>query len=115
MVSPVAHFEIGCENLEETVAFYQRVFGWDVSPGSDMSRTVESTGPGGMSGHFTSLGHEPHNYVNIYIRVEDVAASISAVTEAGGEAMIGPLPTPQGETFAWVKDPAGNTVGLLGP
>jgi predicted enzyme related to lactoylglutathione lyase len=53
--------------------------------------------------------------VNICVRVDDTAAAIELANAAGGEALIVPLPTPQGETFAWVEDPAGNTIGLLGP
>ena len=28
MNSPVVHFEIGCDNLSETVEFYKSVFNW---------------------------------------------------------------------------------------
>ena len=33
----------------------------------------------------------------------------------GGEAVIGPLPTPDGRQFAWVKDPEGTLFGVFSP
>jgi hypothetical protein len=28
----------------------------------------------GIQGHISSLGHEPHNYVTIYVQVDDLQA-----------------------------------------
>jgi uncharacterized protein len=103
---PVIHFEIGCDNLAATTDFYQHVFNWQID-------TTNATTPaGGIPGHFVSLGHEPRNYVLIYIQVEDVAAALADVVAKGGKKVVGPIDIPAG-TFAWFQDPAGNTLGLL--
>ncbi len=115
MSDPVVHFEIGCRDSGATAEFYEDVFGWTTTPTNEYGRQIATNSADGVQGHITALGHEPHNYVLIYIRVDDVAATIAKIEAAGGAGHIGPLPTPQGETFAWVKDPAGNTIGLLGP
>jgi len=109
----VVHFEIGCRDIAETAAFYQRVFDWTIEEQGSSGRRIDTGGERDISGHITALGHEPHAYLNFYIEVEDIAAKIEAVVAAGGEALIGPLPTPDGQIFAWVKDVAGNTIGLL--
>ncbi len=111
MSCPVVHFEIGCRDAEETKSFYQTVFGWSISDHGQFSKSIDARGA--ISGHLTALGHEPHNYVMIYIECEDVTASIEAVKRAGGEVFVGPLPEPGGKTFAWIKDTAGNMVGLI--
>jgi len=32
MKKPVVHFEIGCDNLAETIGFYKEVFNWNILP-----------------------------------------------------------------------------------
>ncbi len=68
--APVVHFEIGCRNSEATSEFYRSVFSWSINqmgPAS-MIQGAEQ----GIAGHITSLGHEPHNYVTVYIQVERI-------------------------------------------
>lgn len=104
---PVVFFEIGCKSSEKTKAFYNEVFGWNAAPG------IINDGLPGISGHINSLGHEPHNYVMVYIEVEDVAAYIEKAEAAGGKKIVGPIPLPNGKTFAWINDVEGNLIGLL--
>jgi predicted enzyme related to lactoylglutathione lyase len=113
MPHPVVHFEIGCRDRDATAKFYEDVFGWTTTPTGDLTRDIATNADAGVQGHMTALGHEPHNYVLIYIQVDDVEAAIEKVEDAGGANHIGPLPTPQGGAFAWVKDPAGNMLGLI--
>ncbi len=113
MGDKVVHFEIGCRDIAETSEFYAKVFDWTIAPNGGGGRRIDTGAQGGISGHITALGHEPHAYLNFYIEVEDLDAKVGAVIAAGGENLIGPAPTPDGQRFAWVKDPAGNTIGLL--
>ncbi|MDR3692502.1 MAG: VOC family protein [Fimbriimonas sp.] len=108
MPSPVVFFEIGCADSAATREFYASLFDWKITP-SPSSSLID---PGeGIQGHITSLGHEPHQYTIFYVQVDDVAASIEKVKELGGSLIVGPIPIPAG-TFAWIRDPGGNTIGL---
>jgi uncharacterized protein len=69
---------------------------------------------GGIAGHITALGHEPHHYTIFYVGVDDVAASLKKAELLGGKTLIPPVNIPTG-TFAWMQDPEGNTVGLWKP
>ena len=40
--------------------------------------------PGGIAGHITSLGHEPHHYSIFYVDVDDVASYLHKGQRAGG-------------------------------
>lgn len=111
MANPVVHFEIGCRDKEATAAFYEAVFGWPPSPYGPYGMSLDTGG--GLPGHITALGHEPHTYVMVYIEVDDIAATLAAITAAGGQALVGPLPIPDGRSFAWFKDPQGNMLGLF--
>lgn len=113
MPSPVMHFEIGCRDKEKTAAFYQAVFGWSHTPYGPYGKMLDTGAAGGIQGHVTALGHEPHTYVTVYVEVADVAAALAAITAHGGQVIVGPLPIPDGRQFAWFKDIEGNMLGLF--
>lgn len=108
----VVSFEIGCRDLDASSKFYEQVFGWSASDYGPNGRRIETGVEDGLNSHFVALDEWP-TALNFYIEVDDVAAKIEVVVEAGGEAVLGPLPTPDGQLFAWVRDVAGNIIGLL--
>ena len=114
MPSPVVHFEIGSPNAAESAEFYRAVFDWqfaDIGP----ARLVTGGHEGGISGMLNALGHPPHTYVMVYVQVDDIEAALARVAQAGGKTLVPPQPLPDGRRFAWIADPAGNTIGLLTP
>ena len=113
MGHPVVHFEIGCRDKARTAAFFSQLFGWTMQP-MGPATLVDTGGPGGISGHLTSLGHEPHHYLTVYVQVEELASSIERATALGGSLLVPPVEIPTGH-FAWIADPDGNTIGLFKP
>jgi uncharacterized protein len=109
MGRPVVHFEIGCRNLLKTQEFYSQMFDW--KPRSMGPAAMIAAETGGIGGHMTSLGHEPHHYTIFYVDVDDVAAYLKKAESLGGKTLVPPVKIPTG-TFAWMQDPEGNTVGL---
>ena len=110
MGQPVVHFEIGCRDREKTAQFFGELFGWTTQEMGQAS--MIDTGAGsGINGHFTALGHEPYNYVTVYIEVDDVAAYLAKAEALGGKTLVPPVEIPQQGTFAWFTDPDGNTIG----
>jgi len=107
--NPVVHFEIGCRDLAKTQAFYGKLFEWDIAPSG-----IINTGGEGIGGHITSLGHEPNNYVTVYVQVEDIQASLKKAVDLGGKVLVPAIPIATGK-FAWIADPEGNLVALLQP
>jgi len=111
MGRPVVHFEIGCRDRARTGDFYSKLFGWQITAAGPASN-IQTGSPQGISGHITSLGHEPEHYTMFYVDVEDVQAALDKAAELGGKTLVGPITIPAG-TFAWFADPDGNTIGLL--
>jgi len=109
---PVVHFEIGCRDAAKTQAFYSRLFDWDITQAGPAANI--NTGAEGINGHITALGHEPHNYVTVYVQVDDLQAYLDKATALGGKTLVKPVPIPTGK-FAWLADPDGNIIGLLQP
>ena len=62
-----------------------------------------------------TLGHPPETYVMVYMEVADIRETLAKVAAEGGKALVGPVPLPDGRSFAWIADTAGNVVGLLTP
>jgi predicted enzyme related to lactoylglutathione lyase len=104
---PVVHFEIGCRDLAATKGFYQNMFDWPIDEQFQIADA-------GITGHLTSLGHEPQHYTLFYVQVEDVPAAITKAESLGGKKIVGPVKIPTG-TFAWIMDTQENVIGLWNP
>src|SRR5262249_6813214 len=108
MGRPVIHFEIGCRDSAKTQAFYRDLFDWQITQPAPAA--VIDTGAGaGINGHITSLGHEPHNYVTVYVQVDDLQTYLDKAVALGGKTLVPPVPIPTGK-FAWLADPDGNLI-----
>lgn len=116
MANPVVHFEIGCRNSAATQEFFSKLFGWNISPmgPAAMIDTGQIPGVNGITGHISSLGHEPHSYVTVYVQVDDLDAYIAKAVELGGKKLMGPVTIPTG-SFAWIADLDGAVIGLWKP
>ena len=111
MGRPVVHFEIGCRDKARTAEFFSKLFEWNTQEAGPA--TMIDTGAGsGINGHITSLGHEPHNYVTVYVSVDDVQAYLDKAAALGGKPLTPVITIPQGQ-FAWFADPEGNVMGLF--
>lgn len=115
MSNPVVHFEIGCRDLGKTDGFYTSMFDWNTSDYGPLSRSIDTKTKEGIQGFITALGHEPHNYVMMYVTVDDVKASVEKAVQLGGTELVPPTEIPGIGTFAWIADPDGNQVGLWKP
>jgi predicted enzyme related to lactoylglutathione lyase len=114
MANPVVHFEIGCRDMAKAKAFFGGLFSWKFTDAGP-SLMIDTGVPGGITGHITSLGHEPFHYTNYYVQVDDLQATLDKVGQLGGKTLIPPTEVPNMGTFAWFTDPDGNTLGLWKP
>jgi predicted enzyme related to lactoylglutathione lyase len=114
MGQPVVHFEIGCRNLAKTKEFYTRLFDWQTSTYGPAEMIATGSGVG-IQGHLTSLGHEPHNFVTVYVQVDDLQAYLDRAGGLGGKTLVPPTEVPGAGAFAWLADPEGTVIGLWKP
>jgi len=80
------------------------------NPYANLADTGAETG---IRGAYVALGHAPHNYVTICAEVDDVTVTAGVSVRRGGSPTVGPLPTPDGRRFAWIKDPDANMIGAI--
>jgi predicted enzyme related to lactoylglutathione lyase len=112
-------------DLRRSLEFYKHAFGWPRNERIDYSNYVEFLPPDGgalglyeRAGFAATVGAEPApldgrvSPAYLYVRVEDVRATVAALEEAGGR-LLSPLATREwGEEAAWFADPDGNVLAV---
>jgi predicted enzyme related to lactoylglutathione lyase len=111
----VVHFEIHADQLERAVAFYQRVFDWDVQrwEGSTdywLVTTGPEEGPG-INGAIMPRVHGGSTYNTIDVPSVDEFAE--RIIEAGGEVVMPRTPVPGVGYMAYCSDTEGNVFGIM--
>src|SRR6202035_1861295 len=94
MGQPVVHFEIGCKDSARTQEFYAKLFDWKIEAMGPAAMIAAEAG--GITGHITALGHDPHHYTIFYVDVDDVAAYLEKAKSLGGKMLVPPVEIPTG-------------------
>ncbi len=119
----VVHFEIHVADPERAVAFYTKVFGWEITKwAGPMDYWLIKTGPDGQPGinggmlrrHGEIDGQAIIAYV-CTISVENCDASLAAALAAGGSLALAKMAVPSIGWLAYAKDTEGNVFGILQP
>jgi uncharacterized protein len=114
MANPIVHFEIGCRDNQKAQKFYSQLFDWKLQP-FGQAAMIDTGVKVGINGHINTLGHEPHNYVTVYVLVDDIPAYLQKAGTLGGKTLVPETDVPGMGKFAWVADPEGTIVGLWKP
>lgn len=109
------HFELATDDPEKTVAFYRKVFGWQIQkwegPVEYWLVTTGDESTPGINGGLMPTGGEFRGTINT-IGVEDIDAAIAKVKANGGEIIFEKDVIPGVGYQAYFKDVAGVVVGL---
>jgi predicted enzyme related to lactoylglutathione lyase len=121
MSGRVVHFEIPFDDGDRARAFYQRVFGWDVTHVPEMAYTLVSTGPTAEGQGPTEPGYIGGGMLQrvdfaqgpiITIDVDDIDGALAKVEELGGKTVRGRQEVADMGYAAYFNDPEGNLMGL---
>jgi predicted enzyme related to lactoylglutathione lyase len=107
----VCYIEIPARDIGLSADFYAKVFGWRIRQRGDGHTAFDDT-TGEVSGTWV-VGRPASSKPGllIYIMVDSVAASVTAVIANGGE-LVQPIGADAPEVTARFRDPAGNVIGL---
>lgn len=110
MGAPVVHFEIYGKDVERLRAFYARLFDREIHADNPMSYGLVHTNAGGrgIDGGIA----EGEARVNVVAEVDDLQAYLDRATSLGGEVVTPVTEIPGMVTFAELRDPAGNVIGI---
>jgi uncharacterized protein len=117
MASPVVFFQIGTRDGEAAKRFFGELFGWEFGEGGGGSY-VASIDPGGPADFDpkgalmeVSAGREP--YVSLFVRVEDLSATLQRAFELGANEVVAPTRTATGADLALIRTPEGLVFGIV--
>jgi predicted enzyme related to lactoylglutathione lyase len=107
----ICYVEIPATDVAQSVAFYQRVFGWKTRARGD-GATAFDDATGQVSGSWvTGRPAASAAALIVYVMVDDAAATCAAIVAAGGEIVV-PVDPAEPVIFAHFRDPAGNVLGI---
>jgi predicted enzyme related to lactoylglutathione lyase len=119
----VVHFEIHTDNPDRAIAFYTRVFGWQISKwNGPVDYWLIKTGPEGERGINGGLlkrhgpGPAALQAVNSYVCTIDVPSVdeyTTKIAEAGGKLAVPKMAIPGVGWLAFFHDSEGNIVGIM--
>jgi uncharacterized protein len=113
-----AWFELHTRHYEDSVQFYQDVFGWDAKTMSDTPEfryTTLGEGESALAGLMDSSNFLPEGvpaHWAVYLRVADTDAAAKTTQELGGSLLMPAEDTPYGR-IAMVADPTGAQFRLV--
>ena len=107
----ICYVEIPATDISRSIAFYQRVFGWNVRRRGDGQAAFDD-GVGQVSGTWV-INRAPSSEPGLllYIMVDSVADTVEKIVANGGE-LVQPIGADAPEITARFRDPGGNILGL---
>jgi predicted enzyme related to lactoylglutathione lyase len=113
MGQPVTAWQIVTRQPEKLQTFYSTLFGWEIDANNALGYRVVDTGSErGIDGGMWPAPPDAHDFVQLFIDVDDVAAVAKRVVELGGKVIVPPQKLPDGDEMAILQDPAGISFGL---
>lgn len=113
--APICYLEIPAPSIEKAGSFYRSVFAWKIQPSSltNQQYWMFETGEGSLMGGLDTTKAVQEGGIIFYIKVEDIAAMLKAIDQAGGSMVAAKEDIGGGYGFSAVfKDPNGNRIGL---
>jgi predicted enzyme related to lactoylglutathione lyase len=113
MSHPVVEFQILSSKPDEAANFYSQLFGWTINSANPMNyRRIQTGSAEGIQGGIWPAPPEAGSFVQLFIAVENVAASVQSATGLGARILIAPTLLPDGGELAVLHDPTGMSFGV---
>jgi hypothetical protein len=113
MGNPVMQFQILSKAPDETASFYSTLFGWTVSADNPLGyREINTGSQAGIQGGIWPAPPQAPSFVQLFVSVNDVGASLKKAVELGAKVIIPPTALPDGGELAVMQDPHGISFGV---
>jgi predicted enzyme related to lactoylglutathione lyase len=116
MGNPVVQFQILSKAPEEAAKFYAEMFGWTVDADNPMGyRRIHTGSNDGIQGGIWPAPPQAPNFVQLFMAVEDVGASVKKAESLGAKTVIPPTTLPEGDQMSVLLDPQGMSFAVWRP
>jgi predicted enzyme related to lactoylglutathione lyase len=113
MPNPVTQFQILSKAPDDTGKFYSSLFGWKVDASNPMGyRRLDTGSKEGIQGGIWQAPPQAPNFVQLFITVDDVKASVQKAESLGAKMIIPPTMLPEGDEMALLLDPQGMSFAI---
>jgi predicted enzyme related to lactoylglutathione lyase len=113
VANPVTQFQIISKAPEQTAGFYGALFGWTIDADNAMGyRRIDTGSPQGIQGGIWPAPPQAPNFVQLFVSVDDVAASAQRAADLGAKVIIPPTTLPEGDSIAVLHDPEGMSFAI---
>ena len=112
----IIHFELNVKNIEQSIRFYKRVFGWKFEKWEGpIDYWLISTGDESEQGIEGGLGLEEENFPSVVntVEVDNIEEFVKRVEANGGTILRPKHAVPGVGWLAYIKDPDGIVTGLM--
>ena len=114
MANPVIQFQILSKEPDAAAGFYSRLFGWTVHADNPMGyRQIDTGSKDGIPGGIWPAPPQSPNFVQLFVKVDDVTASVKKAEELGAKLLIPPTTLPEGDEMAVLLDPQGISFAMM--
>ena len=112
----VVHFEIGADNPQRAIQFYQKTFGWKAQkwdgPTDYWLIATGEEGEPGIDGAIQPRSENPQPIIDV-IDVSDIDEAIRQIEENGGKIAAPKMAIPGVSYAAYFVDTEENTLGIM--
>jgi predicted enzyme related to lactoylglutathione lyase len=114
MPNPVIEFQMLSKSPDDTAKFYCQLFGWTVNAKNPIGyRRIATGAKEGIQGGIWPAPPEAPNFVQLFVGVADVNASVKNAQQLGAKVIIPPTMLPEGDEMAVLLDPQGMSFALI--
>ena len=111
--NPVTQFQILSKAPDDTATFYGELFGWRINSNNPMGYRQINTGSNeGIQGGIWPAPPQATSFVQLFVTVADVAASVKKAEGLGATVLIPPTRLPDGDEMAVMHDPQGMSFAI---
>ena len=109
----IVHVEIPAVNTGAAGEFYNELFGWKITPMTEMNYVMWEAGDGDEYGGFPEVSAEnPAGQVLVYIDSDDIDEDLEKVIQLGGRVLHEKAEIPGMGWYGVFQDPTGNVLAL---
>jgi uncharacterized protein len=113
MGAPVLLWQMVSPKPDDVAKFYKELFGWAVSTRNALGYRQVDAGEGGIGGGIWPAPPDANSFVQLFIGVPDVDASVNEAVARGATVIVPATALPDGDTMAVLRDPFGVTFGVM--